>query len=200
MLRIYICGQKYPALELLKTCIEKGHRVIGVCTPKNDAYIRPIALQLGIPLCEPAELAPDNLVDSDIGLLMNHFHKIPNCLIPVPKYGFAGYHPSLLPRHRGRSSIEWAIAMKDNITGGSIYWLNPVYDGGSIAYQRPVFILPELWSMPVRDAAAKLWREHLMPVGIDLFKQLLDDLQAGKVISLQQDERAATFEPPFRYE
>ena len=51
------------------------------------------------------------------------------------KYGAIGYHPSLLPRHRGRDAIEWALRFGDPISGGTVYWLGETMDGGPIAAQ-----------------------------------------------------------------
>lgn len=73
----------------------------------------------------------------------------------IPRLGWLGYHPSLLPRHRGRSAIEWSIRMNDAITGGSVFWLNAGIDRGDIAYQDWCFI-PKEYSLNPKEGATKL--------------------------------------------
>lgn len=197
-LKIFICGQKYPALELFRMAITLGHQVTGVCAPKEDKYLRPIAERLGIKVIDQEQLRPKDLEGCDIGLLINFFKKLPGEVVETPKYGFAGFHPSLLPRHRGRSSIEWALAMQDKITGGTIYWLNGIYDGGGIAYQRHILIPPQYFMVPIKEGAFALWKDKLLQLGIDLFVALLNDLSRGVVISHSQDESCATYEPAYK--
>ncbi len=66
----------------------------------------------------------------DLGISAHSFDYVGKRTRYKPKYGWIGYHPSLLPRHRGRSSIEWAIRMRDCITGGTVFWLNSGIDRG----------------------------------------------------------------------
>jgi methionyl-tRNA formyltransferase len=102
--------------------------------------------------------------------------------------GGIGYHPSLLPLHRGRDAIRWTLRFGDKVTGGSVYWLSKNVDGGAIAAQEWCFVPPG-WD------ATKLWRERLQPMGIRLLAQTLDDLDRGKIVAVPQDERLATWEP-----
>ncbi|MDY3352124.1 formyltransferase family protein [Riemerella anatipestifer] len=99
-----------------------------------------------------------------------------------------------MPRHRGRSAIEWAIRMNDAITGGTIFWLNAGIDRGDIAYQDWCFIPPEYYLNP-KDGASKLWRDELCPMGVRLYEKALKDILGGVVIRKPQDRRFSTFEP-----
>lgn len=67
-----------------------------------------------------------------------------------------GYHPSLLPLHRGRDAIRWTIRDGDKVTGGSVYHLTERTDGGPIAAQEHLFV-------PPGSTPETLWREHLAP-------------------------------------
>nr|WP_319268351.1 formyltransferase family protein [uncultured Draconibacterium sp.] len=135
---------------------------------------------------------PDNI---DLGIAAHSFDFIGKRTRYKAKIGWVGYHPSLLPRHRGRSSIEWAIRMGDAITGGTVYWLNSGIDRGDIAAQSWCFIDPALRLKKPSDAASILWRETLCDTGIKLFSKVICDIQAGKIVKKAQDERYATFEP-----
>lgn len=102
--------------------------------------------------------------------------------------GTLGYHPSLLPRHRGRSAIEWAIRFREPTTGGSVYWLNDTVDGGPIAVQQHVAIRPD-------DTPRELWSRDLAPLGLRLFAEVFDALDSGHRPAVPQDHTLATWEP-----
>ena len=98
------------------------------------------------------------------------------------------YHPSLLPRHKGRDAIRWTIHMGDAVTGGSVYWLSENMDGGDIAAARHVFVEPG-------ETPEDLWRHKLMPLGVELIGAVLDDLSVGRIVRRPQDPAYATWEP-----
>lgn len=104
------------------------------------------------------------------------------------RLGAIGYHPSLLPRHRGRDAIRWALRMGDRVTGGSIYWLGDSVDAGDIAAQRHVFIRPG-------DDERDLWERELFPLGLFLFDQVLADIEDGRLVRIPQRQDLATWEP-----
>lgn len=99
-----------------------------------------------------------------------------------------------MPRHRGRSAIEWAIRMHDAITGGSVFWLNAGIDRGDIAYQDWCFIPPEYYLDP-KKGASNLWRDELLPMGLRLFEKAFEDISQGIIQRKPQDKRFSTFEP-----
>ena len=105
--------------------------------------------------------------------------------------GGLAYHPSLLPRHRGRDAVRWTIAMREPIAGGSVYWMDEGADTGPIEAQGWCHVLPG------EDAAA-LWRRELAPMGVRLLVQAVSRLAGGKKpLAVPQDERVATGEPAF---
>lgn len=135
------------------------------------------------------------IAGADLGITAHSFDYIGKRTRYMPHYGWIGYHPSLLPRHRGRSAIEWAVRMCDPITGGTVFWLNAGIDRGDIAYQDWCWIDPALWVGDPKKAAAILWRESLLPMGVRLIGKALDDIATGKIIRVPQDDRFSTFEP-----
>ncbi len=105
--------------------------------------------------------------------------------------GAIGYHPSLLPRHRGIDAVQWTIKMGDPIAGGSVYWLDNGVDTGPIAKQDWCHVRPG-WG------ASDLWREELFPMGVHLLRETLHELLAGTVTAVPQDEAVATWEPSWQ--
>jgi methionyl-tRNA formyltransferase len=99
-------------------------------------------------------------------------------------------HPSLLPRHRGRDAVVWAVHMRDQVTGGTAYWLDDGADTGDIAAQDWCWVKPG-------DTAEALWRRELAPMGLRLLSGVLTRLDAGEVPRTPQDPDMATWEPAY---
>lgn len=106
------------------------------------------------------------------------------------RLGALGYPPSLLPRHRGRDAVRWAIHMREAVTGGTAYWMDDGADTGPIAAQGWCHIRPD-------DNPQTLWRRALAPLGIALLKGVLEDLDQGVVTRIPQDPTLASWEPAF---
>lgn len=104
------------------------------------------------------------------------------------KLGAIGYHPSLLPRHRGRDAIKWTIKMGDPVTGGTVYWLDNGVDTGPIESQKHVLIAPG-------ETASDLWRGKLFPLGVRMLRDAVERVASGTIVQQPQDEKLATWEP-----
>jgi methionyl-tRNA formyltransferase len=193
---VFISGQKHFGEQILRLCINKGFKIAGVCCPVGDHYIGKLATTFELPRISAGSLKADNFPDGvDLGITAHSFDYIGKRTRYKPKHGWIGYHPSLLPRHRGRSSIEWAIRMRDCITGGTVFWLNAGIDRGDIAYQDWCFIDPALYNKDPKDAAKILWRDKLQPMGVALMSKALCDIKKGIIIKQKQEQRFSTWEP-----
>lgn len=78
--------------------------------------------------------------------------------------------------------------MRDRVAGGSVYWLSDNVDGGDVAAQEWCFVRPD-------DDASSLWRRELFPIGVRLLNRVVDDVSAGVLVRVPQDEELATWEP-----
>ena len=187
-MRIFLIGQKWLGTEVLELVRRCGHEVVGCCAPEADR----LAKAAGDLVVAPTQLTPDALPDGLDLIVCAHAHIfVKAALRERARLGAIGYHPSLLPRHRGRDAVVWTIKMGDPIAGGSIYWLDDGADTGPIAAQEHCFVHPG-------DTADTLWRRALGPLGLQLFDQVLADLEQGRVVRQPQDEAAATWEPSYR--
>jgi methionyl-tRNA formyltransferase len=196
-LRVFISGQKYFGSLILREMIKNTRvEVVGVCAPIGDKYLGKMAHVYGIPIINAgslnAETMPDNV---DLGITAHSFDYIGKATRYRAGLGWIGYHPSLLPRHRGRSSIEWAIKMGDFLTGGTTFWLNSGIDRGDIIEQEVVWIDPKLYAMDVKKAARILWEGELQDIGVRLINKTVSDISHGVIKRLPQDNRFSTFEP-----
>ncbi|MGO1073244.1 formyltransferase family protein [Lysobacter sp. CA199] len=190
-MRVMLVGQKWLGAETLALLRTEGCEVTQVAAPANDR-LAVVAVENGIPCGDPGPTLPAAWVPEGTDLIVAaHAH----CFVTGgararARLGAIGYHPSLLPRHRGRDAVRWAVHMEERVTGGTVYWMDDRADGGPIAAQDWCFVRPG-------DDAASLWRRDLAPMGLRLFRQVLTDLRAGVVHREQQDESVATWEPSF---
>ena len=196
-LRVFISGQKYFGEQVLSLCLRLDFvEVVGVCSPHDDKYVTKLARTFNIPIIPAGSLNADTLPKNiDIGITAHSFDYIGVRTRYKANIGWIGYHPSLLPRHRGRSSIEWAVRMRDAITGGTVFWLNNGIDRGDIAYQEIVFIDPKLYGIEPKKAARILWEHELQAMGLRLIEKALTDISKGIIIKNPQKKEYSTFEP-----
>jgi methionyl-tRNA formyltransferase len=114
---------------------------------------------------------------------------IPEKLLEIPSLGTICYHPSLLPRHRGASAINWAILMGETRTGLTIFWVDKGIDTGPILLQKEVEIGPN-------DTAGSLYFNILFPMGVNAMMEAVELIKEGKAPRIPQDDSKATYEPP----
>ena len=195
-LKVFLSGQKwfgYEVFMLLKNL--PFVEIVGVCAPTGDR-LGELAQTFDLPIVMAGNLRHDTMPDNvDLGITAHSFDYIGGLTRFKTRLGWIGYHPSLLPRHRGRASIEWAIRMRDIITGGTVFWLNSGIDRGDIACQDWVFVDPKLWLVEPKKAAKILWETELQEMGLTLLKRCLNDIKKGNLIKIPQDKRFSTFEP-----
>lgn len=187
-----IVGQKWLAAELLRLCLARGDDVAAVSAPRMDDRLAALAAAEGIPVCQvPRRLTGEWVpAGADVLLCANAHVFVTAEARGKARLGALGYRPSLLPRHRGRDAIRWALHMGDVVTGGTVYWLDDGADTGPIAAQDWCWVEPG-------DTPESLWRRVLGPMGLRLFDQVLAALDTGAVPRASQDTRMATWEPSF---
>lgn len=193
-MNILIYGQKSFGLETMKALHEDGHKIVGaVVSPqasKKDKMVG-FAQMNGIPIFGDCDKVRSDDIPIGVDLVVSaHSHWIiSDAVLSRAKYGGIGYHPSLLPRHRGQDAVRWTIHMKDPICGGTVYRLTDKCDGGETLLQRWQFVDPS-WDFHA------LWRV-LFPQGVEMLRLAVSLIAGGKDAPLwrRQDERFATWEP-----
>ncbi|MEU3027902.1 formyltransferase family protein [Streptomyces incarnatus] len=200
-MNIYLSGQGAFAVQVGEALAEEGHRIAGVAAPRlrkghcdeSNALswdrLRAWAYPRSIPWTDSAELRAMHIPDGVDLIVAAHSHAfIGRATRARAAVAAIGYHPSLLPLHRGRDAIRWTIRDGDKVTGGSVYHLTERTDGGPVAAQEHLFV-------PPGSTAETLWREHLAPLGVRLLVRVVTDLAKGRRVEVPQDERLATWEP-----
>lgn len=191
-MKIFICGQKSFGRAVLIALHKRGHEITGIAPApqkiKKDKMVG-YALLHGIPIVSDCErlTAKDIPEGTELVIAAHSHYLVSEKILQNCKYGGIGFHPSLLPRHRGQDAVRWAVAMGDAITGGTIYKLTDKCDGGDILLRRIVFIHKD-WDYH------KLW-EVLFPIGVEMVLEAVDKIERGDCEWEKQDEECATFEP-----
>ena len=127
--------------------------------------------------------------DTDLIVTAHSHARIAREALATAKLGGIGYHPSLLPRHRGIAAVEWTIREGDPIAGGTVYHLADRMDAGAIAAQEWVFVKKA-------ETARELWERALAPLGQKLLGEVIDYAKTHKTLpATPQDEQFATLAP-----
>lgn len=194
-MNIFICGQKSFGRAVLKALHERGHNIVGVAPPPQDKYydkMQSYAYRYGIPCISDCDkLVSRDIPDNTELVIAAHSHwYISDKIREKAKHGAIGFHPSLLPRHRGQDAVRWAVAMGDAITGATVFWLDSTVDGGDILLQKPIFIARD-WDYH------RLWRE-IFPIGVEMICEAVEMIEKGTAERIKQDNRFATYEPSFK--
>ncbi len=196
-MRILLSGQKYFGQEVLRLLLKMegmGIEVVAVCAPPERRDGKPdrlwiLASEAGLPLIRGGTLNAVTLPSGIDLIVCAHSHDfISSKTRSKTRLGGIGYHPSLLPLHRGRDAVSWTIRMSDRVAGGTVYWLSDKVDGGPVAAQDWCFVRPD-------DTPLELWIRELQPMGLRLFYKTLTDILGGRIIAIPQDESLATWEP-----
>lgn len=183
-MNVVLAGTRSFGVAVLDMLRDRGEWVDSVVAPPGDKLALR-ARDTGVPVYD--SFGPSALIGIDL-IVAAHSHAfIGSRTRNRTKLGAIGFHPSLLPRHRGRDAVRWTIKMGDPVAGGSVYWLNDNVDCGPIAAQRHLLVNPA-WTHH------DLWA-RLFPLGVELISEVLDDLKAGVVRQVPQDEKVATWEP-----
>jgi methionyl-tRNA formyltransferase len=197
-MRIAIIGQQKFGKAVLDAFVERGDTVAGVfCAPEKPGSppdpLRTGAEERGIRLFQlPSLKSPDALealrsLGVDLGIMAYVLQFAPADFTAIPRHGMIQYHPSLLPRYRGPSSINWPIIRGDTRTGLSIFRPSDGLDEGPILLQKDTPIGPD-------DTLGTVYFERLFPMGIEALKEAADLVVSGRAVSTTQDESRASYE------
>lgn len=188
-----VIGSRYFGAAVLANLLEDGLEVVRVVAPATDDRLALAASKAGIPLSildSPRKVPGDALQEDCDLIIAAHTHAfVTEEALARAKIGAVGYHPSLLPRHRGIAAVEWALLEGDPITGGSIYHLDAGWDDGAIAAQDWCFVLKG-------ESARDLWERALAPLGLRLMREVVQYAREhGTLPAMKQDGRFATNAP-----
>lgn len=201
-MRIAVIGQQDFGKAVLDAFLTRGDTVAGVfCAPEKAGakpdVLKTAALEKGLPVFQfpslkspEAEAAMRDL-NADLGIMAYVLQFAPQSFVTIPKHGTIQYHPSLLPRYRGPSSINWPIAKGDLQTGLTIFRPTDGLDEGPV-------ILQKTCEIGADATLGDIYFDNLFPMGVEAMLEAADLVVAGEHIEIDQDEDAASYEGWFR--
>ncbi|QWE01006.1 methionyl-tRNA formyltransferase [Polynucleobacter sp. JS-Mosq-20-D10] len=198
-MRVALIGSADFGKAALEAFLDRGDEVVAVfCPPDNPKSTKPevlkeAAIAKGLAPLQFASLkgpeAAQAMIESkaDICVMAYVLQFVPQELCKIPKHGTIQYHPSLLPKYRGPSAINWAIALGEDKTGLTIFRPSDGLDEGEVILQKEVVIGPN-------DTLGKVYFDHLFPVGIKALLEAADLVVANQHQEVVQDESKANYE------
>ncbi|MGE5171636.1 MAG: ACT domain-containing protein [Rudaea sp.] len=191
-----LVGSRYFGATVFETLRKEGFDIAQVIAPSADDRLAIAANAAGVPLhlLENPKIVPGSAIPEGTGLIVAaHTHaRVSDEALARSRLGGIGYHPSLLPRHRGIAAVEWTILSGDPIAGGSVYHLSQGWDAGAVAAQDWCFVVKG-------ETARELWERALAPMGLALLTRVARHAaEHGNLPAQPQDERFATKAPMIR--
>jgi len=197
-MKIAIIGQQDFGKGVLEAFLARGDEVAGVfCAPeKAGAKIDPLkaaAQEKGLKVFQFQSLRAPEAHEAlrglgvDLGIMAYVLQFAPQDFVNIPRRGTIQYHPSLLPKHRGPSSINWPIIQGSTRTGLTIFRPTDGLDEGPVILQKECEIGPD-------DTIGSVYFDKLFPMGVKAMLEAADLVLAGKHRETTQDESQATYE------
>ncbi|XP_077132743.1 cytosolic 10-formyltetrahydrofolate dehydrogenase [Ranitomeya variabilis] len=203
-MKIAVIGQSLFGKEVYKELLKEGHQVVGVFTIPDKAGGKPDPLGVeaekdGVPVFKfprwrvkgqalPEVVEQYKSVEAELNVLPFCSQFIPMEVIDAPKHGSIIYHPSILPRHRGASAINWTLMQGDKIGGFTVFWADDGLDTGDILLQKECEVLPD-------DTVNSIYNRFLFPEGVKGMVEAVRLIAHGSAPRIPQPTEGATYDP-----
>ena len=197
-MKIAIIGQQDFGKAVLEAFLARGDIVAGVfCAPEKEGAkadpMRVAAQEKGLKVYQLPNLKGPEAVqamkdaNADIGIMAYVLQFAPQEFVNIPKHGTIQYHPSLLPKYRGPSSINWPLIKGEAKTGLTIFRPTDGLDEGPVILQKET-------PVSENDTLGTVYFDRLFPMGVQAMLEAADLVVAGKHKEVVQDESKASYE------
>ncbi len=192
-MRITLVGSRHFGVTTFNMLRQHDVEIVRVVVADADDRLAAAARAAGVEVkvqASPKLVTASEIAEGTDLIVTAHSHaRISEEALAASRLGGIGYHPSLLPRHRGIAAVEWTIKEGDPIAGGTIYHLADRMDAGAIAAQEWCFVKKG-------ETARELWERALAPLGQKLLGQVIDYARTHNSLPAKpQDEQFATLAP-----
>jgi methionyl-tRNA formyltransferase len=192
-MRITLVGSRHFGVTTFNMLRQHDVEIARVVVADAEDRLAAAARAAGVEVkvqASPKFVAASEIAGGTDLIVTAHSHaRISEEALAAARLGGIGYHPSLLPRHRGIAAVEWTVKEGDPIAGGTIYHLADRMDAGAIAAQEWCFVKKG-------ETARELWERALAPLGLKLLGHVIDYAKThGSLPAKPQDEQFATLAP-----
>ena len=207
-MRIVFMGTPEFAVPVLSALHEAGHEIALVISqpdrPKGRGRkleptpVKQKALDLGLNVFQPDKIRKPEAIEAvaaikpELAVVAAFGQILPKAVLDIPVRGCLNTHASLLPAYRGAAPINWAIINGEVKTGVTIMQMDVGMDTGDMLLKAEEPILPD-------DTAGTL-TERLSKIGAALIVKAIEELEAGRLITVKQDPALATSAPLLKKE
>ena len=197
-MRIVVHGQQAFGKAVLEALLKRGENVVGVyVAPEKPGQkadpLKEAAVAAKLPIYQPESYRKPEVAEQfkglnpDLQVMAFVTLFVPEEFLNIPTKGSIQYHPSLLPKYRGPSAINWPIIQGETETGLSIFWPDNGLDTGPILLQKKTPISDT-------DSLGSVYFDRLFPLGVEAMLESVDLVKAGKAPHIKQDHSQATYE------
>ncbi len=197
-MRLIVNGQQAFGKAVLEALLDRGEEIVGVfCAPDKEGKpvdpIKECALERGLTVHQPNSYKDAETLElirslkPDLCLMAYVIKFIPEEARDIPTHGSICFHPSLLPLHRGPSSINWPIIGGATKTGLTLFYPDDGLDEGDILLQKEVDVGPG-------DTLGTVYFKKIFPLGVAAMVEAVDLFREGKATRTKQDDSKATYE------
>jgi len=197
-MRIIVNGQQAFGKACLEAMLDRGDDIVAVyCAPDKEGKpadpVKEFAFEKGLTLIQPPNYKDPDVLDemralnADLMVMAFMIIFVPEDARDIPTHGSICFHPSLLPKHRGPSSINWPIMAGATKTGLTIFWPDDGLDEGDILLQKEIDVGPD-------DTLGSVYFDKIFPLGVEAVLEAVDLVKAGDPPHIKQNEDDATYE------
>jgi methionyl-tRNA formyltransferase len=198
-MRIVINGQQAFGKACLEAIIKQDtDEIVAVYTApdiegKPFDPIKQAALDANLEVRQPQNFKDREILEelnswnADLMVLAFVTIFVPEKARNTPKMGTVCFHPSLLPLHRGPSSINWPIIWGAKKTGLTVFWPDDGLDEGAILLQKEIEISET-------DTLGSVYFDKIFPLGVTSILESIELIRAGNPPRLAQNDALATYE------
>lgn len=202
MIRFVFFGTPEFSTIILENLIAAGYMPAAVVTNPDEPAgrkhiltapaVKMSAFKFNIPVLQPQKfrgnlefLEKFKNLKSELAIVAAYGKILPKEVLDIPSRGFINVHPSLLPKYRGASPIQYAILNDDKKTGVTIMKIDEEMDHGPI-------LANSLWPIAYGDTYKSL-SEKLAELGTEILIKTIPDYISGKIKPVEQDHSQATY-------
>ncbi|MCR9089294.1 MAG: methionyl-tRNA formyltransferase [Rhodobacteraceae bacterium] len=198
-MRLIVMGQQAFGKDVLAKLLDAGtDEVVAVyCEPDKDGKpvdpIKAFAQEQGLPVHQPANFDDQSTLDTLAGhnadLMVMAFVNVfvPEAARDTPTHGSICFHPSLLPKYRGPSAVNWPIIMGDTVSGFSWFYPSDGLDEGDCLMQWECEIGPD-------DTVIDLYFKKIYQPAVESVLDVVDHYRTGTPPRIVADESQASYE------
>ena len=197
-MRVAIIGQQDFGKAVLEAFSDRRDTVAGVfCAPEKPGAkpdpLRIAAQERRLQVYQLPSLKTGDArqalgaLKADLGVMAYVLQLVPQDFASIPTHGMIQFHPSLLPRYRGPSSINWPIIRGDTRTGLTIFRPTDGLDEGPVILRKETPIGPD-------DTLGSVYFERLFPLGVAALQEAAELVVSGRAAEQVQDESQASYE------